>query len=46
MFCLFFLETIEVGLPKLESRSREIKHSITYNSEIKSEFKPNKIQIK
>ena len=45
MICLFiFLEPFEVGPPKQESRRKETKQSITHNSEIKSEFKPNQIK--
>ena len=40
----FLLEPFEVGPPKLESRRKETKQSITYNLEIKSEFKPNQIK--
>ena len=44
MICLFFLGAFEVGPPKQESRRKETKQSITHNSEIKSEFKPNQIK--
>ena len=40
----FFLEPFEVGPPKQESRRKEIEQSITHNSEIKLEFKPNQIK--
>ena len=40
------MDPFKVGPPKQESRRKETKQSITHNSEIKSEFKPNQIQIK